>query len=403
MKQIIPIHLKKKLFVCSTVFLFICFASCRKEFDKKHIDVSLNNSIIAAAIQPNIILIIGDDVGFEIPTYSGGESYETPNLDFMANNGMYFTNCFAMPDGPPARIELMTGKYSCRNFVEARHLEAEDKTIGNMMQDAGYATAYVGKWHLDGGDSSIKSHGFNNYLVFMPFNPQETGYDQWYRRYKNPLLYQNAAYLPDSVVEGKYSEDMYVDYINNFIDTNKYHPFFLIYSCNLIQHPWSPSPDDPDFATWDASAGERDREDYKYFPGMVKYMDKSIGKVLSKINEAGISDHTVIMFISDNGSVKSVSSIYKGEVVKGDKLGTSRRAINVPLAVYGPGLVLPGKSDTSIIDMTDFLNTFAGIAKIPVPAGWGQLDGKTFYDNLKGTINPQKQKKLLLYLLGYRL
>lgn len=365
--------------------------SCRKDLDNLNKSTAVSSELLTAS-KPNIILIIGDDVGYEIPTYNGGESYETPNLDFMANNGVYFPNCFAMPDGPPARIELMTGKYSNRNFTEPRHLNAEDKTIGNMLHDAGYATAYVGKWHLDGGDTSIRSHGFDKYLVFMPYNPETTGYDQWYRRYKNPLLYQEATYLPDSVVHGKYSEDLYNAYINNFIDSNKTKPFFLVYSCNLVQHPWSPVPDDPDYATWDATAGERDRENVKYFPGMVKYMDKMIGKLLDKINETGIMNHTVVLFTSDNGSVKGITSVYRGDTVKGGKLDTKRISINVPLAAYGPGNVVSGIMDTSIVDMTDFLPALAGIGKIPVPQTWGKLDGKTFSDNLKGSIVNTKQK-----------
>lgn len=372
-------------------YTFLLLTSCRKDLDHFN-TTSVNSTSVLAASKPNIILIIGDDVGYEIPTYNGGESYETPNLDFMAANGVSFPNCFAMPDGPPARIELMTGKYNCRNFIEARYLGPQDKTIGNMLHDAGYATGYVGKWHLDGGDSSIISHGFDDYLVFMPYNPQATGYDQWYRRYKSPLLYQNAAYLPDSVVEGKYAEDIYNDYINRFIDSNKTKPFFLVYSCNLVQHPWSPTPEDPDFADWDASAGERDREDIKYFPGMVKYMDKMIGKLLNKLNESGITNNTVVMFTSDNGSVKGISSVYRGDSVKGGKLDTKRISINVPLAVYGPGNVVSGLVDTSIVDMTDFLTSLAGIAKIPVPATWGKMDGKTFNDNLKGNIVAAKQK-----------
>lgn len=366
--------------------------SCRKEI-KPTRQTSETSIDLLATGKPNIILVIGDDVGYEIPTYNGGESYETPNLDFMANNGVHFPNCFAMPDGPPARIELMTGKYSCRNFTEPRHLNPEDKTIGNMLRDAGYITAYVGKWHLDGGDTSIRNHGFDNYLVFMPYNPQTTGHDQWYRRYKNPLLYQNGAYLPDSVVEGKYSEDLYNKYINDFIDSNKTKPFFLIYSCNLVQHPWSPVPDDPDFTDWDASEGERNREDVKYFPGMVKYMDKMIGKLLDKISSTGLTSKTIMLFTSDNGTVKGIKSVYNGDTVRGGKLDTKRNAINVPLVGYWPGNIASGLRDTSIIDMTDFLTSFAGIAKIAIPTTWGKLDGKTFYDNLKGSINQAKQKR----------
>src|SRR5581483_9184818 len=168
-----------------------------------------------------------------------------PNLDFLAANGVQFTQCYNHPDGSPSRVAILTGKYNFRNYVKWGYLPPSEKTFGNMLHDAGYATCWVGKWQLQGGDTRIRSAGFDNYIVFLP-----EGSGQRENRYKDPHLYTNGAYLPDSATAGKYSEDMFYDYIGSFIDSNKSRPFFAMYATLLPAQPWVPAPDDPEVATW---------------------------------------------------------------------------------------------------------------------------------------------------------
>lgn len=378
--------------ITAIVFMATLSIGCRK--DLKELQISADSEVSSsniASTKPNIILIIGDDVGYEIPQYSGGESYSTPNLNFLAENGMQFPNFFSHPDGPPSRLALMTGKYNFRNWVKFGYLDPSAKTIGNMLRDAGYATCYIGKWQLDGGDASIRSHGFDDYLVFMPFNPDDNnGHDQFYRRYKNPYLYKNGKYLSEDKVKGKYSEDMYLSHARRFIDSNTTNPFFLVYSHNLVQKPWSPTPDNPDYATWDPAVDDEARADKKYFPDMVAYMDKIIGKLINKVEQANLSNQTIIIFTSDNATSGGIKSQYKGHIVRGAKDSTTRSGLNVPLLVYAPGLVQPDATDTSLVDMTDFLPTLAKSAHISKPTTWGPLDGVSFYDNMIGNPNQQR-------------
>ena len=267
-----------------------------------------------------------------------------------------------------------------------------------MLRDAGYSTCYIGKWQLDGGDVSIKSHGFNKYLAFMPFNPiDNNGHDQFYRRYKDPYLYENKNYLSKASVKGKYSEDLFFDYASNFIDSNKNKPFFMMYSNNLVMKPWSPSPDDPAFAAWDpakddAPEKEDSHEDTIYFRGMVSYMDKMIGKLINKVKTAGIAEKTLIIFISDNATYVTIRSYYKGKRIRGSKDSTTFNGINVPMLAYMPGTIAPGTTDTSLVDMTDFFPTFAKIAGAST-APYKPLDGTSFFDNLKGSPSPLAQRK----------
>lgn len=394
--RLIPGYKKVSVSIDGKIFLLILaifgmLSACQKDFEKTATAPAVDFHGSQRLSKPNIILIIGDDVGYEIPAYSGGESYSTPHLDFLSENGIEFSNFFSHPDGPPSRLALMTGKYNYRNWDGFGFLSPDAKTFANMLHNGGYKTCFVGKWQFDGGDTSIKNHGFDQYLVFMPFNPtNNNGHNQFYRRYKNPYLYKSGHYLPDSTVKGKYSEDMFFHYAGNFIDSNRNSPFLLVYSHNLVQKPWVPTPDDPDFQAWDPATDDVARTDRKYFPAMVAYMDKIIGKLIDKVNNAGIADITYILFVSDNATNKSIRSKYKGQWVKGAKDSTTKDGLNVPFLVYRQGNPVNGKIDTSLVDMTDFLPSFAGIAGIPVPTTWGPLDGTTFYDNLTGDLTQQR-------------
>ncbi|HEX5150671.1 MAG TPA: sulfatase-like hydrolase/transferase [Parafilimonas sp.] len=385
MRNSYPFKLLKALIFISLL------SDCNKDLKEMQPQNASSADFSTSAIRPNIILIIADDVGREIPTYNGGQSYNTPNLDYLAANGKQFSNFLSHPDGPPSRLALVTGKYNYRNWVQFGYLPPSSLTFANMLQNRGYATCFTGKWQFDGGDISIRSHGFKKYLVFMPFNPDDNnGHDQFYRRYKNPYLYTDAHYLTDAQVKNKYSEDMFLDYAGKFIDSNKSKPFLLVYSHNLVQKPWVPTPDDPNYAAWNPAVDDATKADTAYFPGMVAYMDKTIGRLVTKVKNAGLLQKTVIIVISDNATNGVIRSKYKGKIVKGAKDQTIFDGINVPMIAYCPGSIAAG-TDTSLVDMTDFFPTFAeiaGAAKTP----YEPLDGATFYDNLRGAILPSKQR-----------
>lgn len=390
MKRLNPIKLLKPI-----VFILL-LASCTKDLkESSALSDASSDEIRAARNKPNIILIVGDDVGREIPAYNGGQSYATPNLDFMAANGKQFTSFYSHPDGPPSRLAQITGKYNYRNWVKFGYLPPTETTYANMLKSSGYSTCFIGKWQFDGGDVSIKSHGFDKYLTFMPFNPNKNhGHDQFYRRYKNPYLYENGKYLTDAQVKDKYSEDMFVDYASKFIDSNKSKPFLIVYSQNLLQKPWSPSPDHPDYAAWDPAVDDdkTNGQDSIYYPSMVAYMDKMIGQIINKVKQAGLAKNTLILFTSDNATFGTIRSYYKGKVVKGGKTKTTFEGINVPLVAYMPGTVAPNTIDTSLVDMTDFFPTFSKIAGAQ-NTPYKPLDGLSFWDNLTGTIVQGSQRK----------
>ena len=367
-------------------FFIMGLLSCKKEFVAAETTTTSDETAAkSVATKPNIILFIGDDFGYELPGFTGGQSYSTPSLNFMAANGMQFSQAFNHPDGFPTRLAAMTGKYNFRNYIRWGYLPETDLTIANMLKDAGYNTCYVGKWQMNGGDPRIKSAGFDNYRVFLP-----KGVGQRDGRYKNPKVYENAAYLPAEQVQGKYSEDLFYQYLANFIDNNDPQtPFFAIYAHLLPARQWVPTPDDPEFATWDPAL-DGVNEDVKYFPSMVKYMDKMIGQVIQKVRDAGQENNTIFMFMSDNATDTRVTSVFRGKSVEGTKTTTTRAGTTNPFVAYGPGRILSGVRSQALVDYTDMLPSLAAMAGIPVPNNYGILDGVNFYDNMTG--NPSQER-----------
>lgn len=374
--------------ILPAVLMLTVGAGCKKDFTSV---VAKPTEVVPHPDQPNIILIIGDDVGYDIPTFFGGRSYSTPNLDYMAANGMTFTQFHNQPDGFPSRLQILTGKYNYRNFIRWGYIPVEDKVVGNMMQDIGYSTCYVGKWQNDGGDESIKAHGFQNYLVYLPFSD-----NQRVSRYKTPHIYQDGAFLPKSQVKNKYSEDLFQDYLFNFIDSNINKPFFAIYANNLIAGPYVPTPDDPQYVDWKTKDENKYDDPAKYNPSMVAYMDKKIGEVVNKIKAAGLADNTLIMFCGDNATWTGVTSVYhdpltgRDTTIRGTKTTTNWRGITNPVIAYWPGKIAPGSVNDNLIDYTDFIPTFAEVAKTGIPEYLQPSDGVSFYHNLIGATGTNK-------------
>jgi len=348
----------------------ILFSSCKKSG-------APNNN----AEKPNIVLILGDDVGYEVFTCNGGQSYVTTAVDNLASQGMRFTQCHVCPNCSPTRVEMLTGKYNFRNYIGWGNLDRSQKTIANMLHDAGYATCVAGKWQLNGGDEAIHAFGFDKYLVFEPFYVDDEAIENLYR-YKNPRLYENGDYLPSTVTNGKYADDMFADYISNFIDSNASHPFFIYYPLSLCHMPYCPTPDDPEFSAWDPLVNPSDTT---FFPSMVKYMNKKIQQVVDKIDASGLSQKTVIIFLGDNGTQREIISNYNGQRIQGGKGTTTIYGTHVPLVIKWPGAVLPNQVSTGLIDASDFLPTIADIAGINTPENFGILDGISFYPLLSGS------------------
>src|SRR3982750_4119348 len=124
-----------------SILLMIFFENCNKDFEATG-NKDIENNDALARTKPNIIFIVGDDIGYEIPAIDGGKSYSTPNIDKLAGDGIRFTQCRSAGLCSPSRFMLLTGKYNFRNYSIWGIMDTTQQTIGNMLRDAGYATCY---------------------------------------------------------------------------------------------------------------------------------------------------------------------------------------------------------------------------------------------------------------------
>lgn len=365
-----------------TMFLLlvaVLATGCKKEtFDPRDSlhPVDQEYDAFGTATKPNILFIVGDDIGYEILTCNGGQSYSTPNIDKIARNGIRFTQAHASPLCTPSRVTLLTGKYNFRNYEAWGYLRPNQKTIGNMFANNGYATAYAGKWQLDGGAESAAAFGWQKYSLWLPFLFIDERLEG--SRYKSPKVFQDGAYLPDTATKDKYSDDIFTSYIMHFMDSvsKTGQPFFVYYSMILGHQPFSPTPDDPEFATWNFEGFQADG---RFYPSMIRYMDKKIGELLMFLNNKRLLKNTVIIFAGDNGSPSNVRSLYNGFEVQGGKKTTYETGTNIPLLVAGLNRFVKNKKSNVLTDFTDILPSLADIAGIPRPQDFGILDGVSFY------------------------
>ena len=325
--------------------------------------------LAAAADKPNLILIMADDLGYECIAANGGESYQTPNIDRLAASGIRFENCHSQPLCTPTRVQLMTGLYNVRNYLNFGTLPRTETTFANLLKGAGYATGVCGKWQLGKEADSPRHFGFDESLLW-----QQTRRPP---RYANPGLELNGEEM--EYPKGSYGPTLINDFALEFLTRNKEKPFFLYYPMILTHDPFQPTPDSAD---WDAQTkGENLKKDVKHFADMTAYMDKMIGALDVKLGELGIRENTLLLFLGDNGTHSSVTSRFKGADYRGGKGRTTANGTHVPLIASWPAVMKEGRVCQDLIGTTDFLPTLCEAAGIPVPE---TCDGVSFLPQLKG-------------------
>jgi len=343
---------------------------------KKNKTTAFDTTGINLKDRPNIIVILGDDIGYDAMACNGNQSFQTPNIDRMAQEGMRFTQCHGSPLCSPSRFMFITGKYNFRNFTEWGVMDPKEKTFANILSDGGYATYVAGKWQFDGGDASIRNFGFDGYTVWDPLE-----YDTHGTIYKNPRIYENATFSTKDETANKFGDDIFTDHILSFIAKNRTRNFFVYYPIGLCHPPFTPTPDDPEFVNW-VSANRH--SDSSFFPSMMKYMDKKVGQIIDSVKSWKLYDNTIIMFVGDNGTPKGIFYNYKGKITQGAKGIPTEAGTKVPFFVTWPKKIKAGQVNNNLVDFTDFLPTLAEAAGLKVPQSYDPIDGKSFYSQLTG-------------------
>lgn len=307
--------------------------------------------------RPNIILILADDMGVETVNAYGGE-YFTPSLDRMAREGLRFDNAHATPLCSPSRTRLMTGIENHRNYEAFAYLAPGQRTFGNMLKDAGYATGIVGKWQLSG-------NGFDGR---KGITPEQAGFEESALWQLKPLDAKGSRYWgPTRVINGKtrideegFGPDRDQAFALDFIERHKDRPFFLYYPMALVHDPFVPTPASL------SSKGDKDR-----FAGMMTYMDMQVGALLARLRELGLDENTIVVFTADNGTNRKITSTRNGVDVRGGKGLPTLTGTHVPLIVRAPGRVAAGGVTSALFDFLDFVPTFAEFAEVKLKPGSG--------------------------------
>lgn len=376
----------------------------------KHFAVLLSIFVLACSLsaadttaeKPNVLLIMADDVGIEGLGCYGGASYQTPNLDRMASEGIRFTKAYSQPLCTPTRVQIMTGKYNHRNWSYFGILDPAERTFGHLMKSAGYATGIFGKWQLQSYDPPdlpgaerrrgtgmhAKDAGFDEYALFHALHTEDKG-----SRYTNPTMLEGKAGQPGTVrtYQGGYGADVWVEKIVDFFDAHRSEPTFVYYPMALPHWPFEPTPDTPG---WDPSQPQV--EDYKYITDMIEYMDTAVGNLMDGLRQKGLLDNTIVLFYSDNGTHAKVDSkLADGRVIRGGKATVKQTGIHVPLIAHWPGHIQPGICD-SIVDASDFLPTLAELAGTELPAD-AVCDGISFAPKLFGREGRERKHAFFWY------
>ncbi len=343
--------------------------------------------------RPNIIFILGDDLGWaELGCY-GNSFNETPNLDRLAKQGVRFTDAYAAaPVCSPYRAALMTGQYPARVGItdylrpdDKNHLAPQYLTIAEVLRKAGYATGIIGKWHLSG----YANHGAQE------FPPAMQGFDETIVS-ENRGIGAGSYFHPyhfNREIEKRLPErEHLVDRCNmeavEFIERHKSDPFFLYLSHYAVHTKLEGKPELVSHFEKKPGAGkgQNARRNNPHLAALLKSIDEGVGMIADKLDALGLAERTIVVFTGDNGGESLVTS---NAPLRAGKSTLYEGGIRVPLIVRYPPVVPAGGVCTSPTSNIDFYPTFCEMVGVRLDPGH-PVDGVSILPLLS---NPQSELK----------
>jgi arylsulfatase A-like enzyme len=260
--------------------------------------------ILHGAARPNVVLVMTDDQGYGDLGCHGNPMIRTPNLDRLHGQSVRLTNFHVDPTCSPTRSALMTGHYSTRagvwHTIAGRSLlYADEVTMADLFAAAGYATGIFGKWHL--GDTypmRPQDRGFQEVLVHGGGGIGQTP-DYWGNTYFDDTFFHNGKPLK---TEG-YCTDVFFDHALKFIETNRSRPFFAYLPTNVPHGPYNVAEE--------YSRPYRDKgvpDTMARFYGMIENFDENMGRLVKLLDETGLANNTILIFMTDNGTAAGVAN-----------------------------------------------------------------------------------------------
>jgi len=368
--------------------------------------------------RPNVIVILTDDQGYGDVGYHGNPHIKTPTIDSLASRGIKLTHFYVSPRCAPTRAALMTGRYPEKTGVfhvtDGGYNMAEDElTMAEYFRQAGYRTAICGKWHI--GDH-------------YPYLPEDQGFDfalihkggaigqladhpENYWDMTIPLVQRRRCYFNTTLFRNRevyraegYVADVFTDHALEFIRGNRNRPFFLYLPYNTPHDPYQVPEsylqtyrDFPLQPEMDSSNGGSHRlSDYeaaRYVYAMMTNMDDNLSRLVGLLKELELADHTIIVFLSDNGPARNR---YNGHL-RGKKGQVFEGGIRVPAFIHYAGL-RGGKEVSFPFAHIDILPTLAELCHLPIQE---DIDGTSMLPALEGKIPEMNDRPLIIRETGY--
>jgi len=363
----------------------------------------VTTEIAESAERPNVLLIMTDDQGFGDLGLHGNPAVRTPNLDRLAGESAQLTSFYVCPVCSPTRASLLTGRYNYRTGVVDTYLgrsmmHTTEVTLAELLGTAGYRTGIFGKWHLgDNYPLRPQDQGFQQSLVHrgggiaQPAGPPGDGYF-------DPVLIENGH----EVKKPGYCSDIYIDALISFVEQNRDTPWFAYLAFNCPHTPLQVADeyikpfDDVDFAALSYGWTEGhplprkiDHDATARVYGMVANIDENVGRLLARLDELGIAENTIVLFLTDNGPQQPRYNAgmldRKGNVHEG--------GIRVPCFVRWPARVAAGRKIDRIAAHIDVVPTMLDACGVEPPQAL-QLDGVSLMPLLEATSNNWSDRTL---------
>jgi uncharacterized sulfatase len=337
---------------------------------------------VSRAEQPNIVMIVADDLGWADLGCYGNKFNETPNIDRLATEGIKFTQFYALPVCSPTRASIQSGEYPARFGLTAHipgHWKPFEKLVEppcalamphdvyalpQALKDAGYATGHFGKWHLGGKGSGPGDFGYDEVFEFVGHaipGPRVVP------PHKGPK--RTAEYIGDRAVA--------------FIQKHKAGPFFLHLAHSAVHIPLTTTPEL--LKKYDAKPKVPGYRSQSLYAGVLEEMDTSVGRVLEELKKEGLEEKTIGIFVSDNGGLEREVGGWPGTTnrpLRSEKGTLYEGGIRVPLIVRWPGVTKAASISDAIGITTDFYPTLLEAAGVKPKAGY-ILDGISLAPVLK--------------------
>jgi arylsulfatase A-like enzyme len=307
-------------------------------------------------VKPNILFIITDDQGYGDLSLHGNPYLETPNIDNFGTQSVRFNRFYVNSNCAPSRAALLTGRYTPRTGTHhvSQNREAmrlEEFTIAKALQSAGYYSTCIGKWHNG---------------IQYPYDPTGRGFDEFFGFTGGHINnYFDAELLRGTKPEktNGYITDVLTDEAIDFINTNKDRPFFCYLAYNAPHGPWQ-VPD----KYYDKFRKKGLSEVVSAFWGMVENIDENVGRLLELIDNLGIAENTIVIFLTDNGAVGQAANVYNAGM-RGWKTSVHEGGSRVPLFMRWPAAKWDPHVVETITAHIDLFPTLLDLAGIEPPSG----------------------------------